>query len=149
MFFRRKEKIFLCVTTADTLCSSPGLKTGGVNVVLLSFAMESLLQMCNDVDSDVRMTADESLNRIVRVSDVSKYNIIYHFIITQLLFFLINKLLTSYLFIFQQAVTDSNVMKVQVELHKEIKRNGNARSLRAALWRFAYLSHMIRFLLFF
>lgn len=106
---RRKEKISLCVTTADTFCSSPGLKSGGVNVMLLSFAMESLLQMCNDSDSDVRMTADESLNRIIR-----------------------------------QALMDSNVMKVQVELHKEIKRNGNARSLRAALWRFAYLSHMIR-----
>lgn len=66
--FRRKEKISLCVTTADTFCSSSSLKTGSVNVALLSFAMESLLQMCNDNDSDVRMTADESLNRIIRVS---------------------------------------------------------------------------------
>lgn len=106
---RRKEKIALCVTTADTFCSISGLKTGGVNIMVLSFAVESLLQLCNDPDSDVRMTADESLNRIIR-----------------------------------QAIMDSNVMKVQVELHKEIKRNGNARSLRAALWRFAYLSHMIR-----
>ena len=39
---------------------------------------------------------------------------------------------------------DSNIMKIHVELHKEIKENGNARSLRAALWRFAELAHMIK-----
>lgn len=39
---------------------------------------------------------------------------------------------------------ESNIVKIQVELHKEIKKNGNARSLRAALWRFAELCHMIR-----
>lgn len=34
--------------------------------------------------------------------------------------------------------------KIQIELHKEIKKNGPARSLRAALWRFAELAHHIR-----
>lgn len=29
-------------------------------------------------------------------------------------------------------------------MHKEIKRNGPARSLRASLWRFAQLAHLIR-----
>jgi hypothetical protein len=43
---------------------------------------------------------------------------------------------------------DSNIMKIHVELHKEIKENGSARSLRAALWRFAELAHMIRFVTF-
>lgn len=38
----------------------------------------------------------------------------------------------------------TNMGKVNLELHKEIKRNGSARSLRAALWRFAELAHMIR-----
>ena len=35
-------------------------------------------------------------------------------------------------------------MKIQVELFREIRRNGAARSLKAALWRFGILSHMIR-----
>ena len=42
-------------------------------------------------------------------------------------------------------MTDSNVVKIQVELHKEIKKNGNPRPLRAALWRFAELCHLIRY----
>jgi huntingtin len=42
-------------------------------------------------------------------------------------------------------MTDSNVVKIQVELHKEIKKNGNPRALRAALWRFAELCHLIRY----
>lgn len=33
---------------------------------------------------------------------------------------------------------------MQIELHKGIKRNGSARTLRAALWRFAQLAHLIR-----
>lgn len=43
-----------------------------------------------------------------------------------------------------QAMMDNNIVKVQVELHKEIKKNGSVRSLRAALGRFAQLAHMIR-----
>lgn len=39
---------------------------------------------------------------------------------------------------------NGNIIKVQLELHKEIKKNGSVRSLRAALWRFAQLCHMIR-----
>ncbi|XP_046688553.1 huntingtin-like [Homalodisca vitripennis] len=57
--------------------------------------MEALLQLCDDPDSNVRMVADESLNRIIR------------------------------------AMMDNNVVKVHMELHKEIKKNGNVRSLRA------------------
>lgn len=45
---------------------------------------------------------------------------------------------------FYQAVVDSNIIKVQIELYNEIKRNGPPRVLRAALWRFGLLSHMIR-----
>lgn len=33
---------------------------------------------------------------------------------------------------------------MQFELYREIKRNGAARCLRAALWRFGLLSHIIR-----
>lgn len=45
---------------------------------------------------------------------------------------------------FLQITADSYVLKVQFELYREIKRNGAARCLRAALWRFGLLSHMIR-----
>lgn len=34
--------------------------------------------------------------------------------------------------------------KIQIELHKEIRKNGAPRSLRAALWRFAELACYIR-----
>ncbi|XP_024941677.1 huntingtin isoform X2 [Cephus cinctus] len=44
----------------------------------------------------------------------------------------------------EQNYTDGNIIKVQVKLYYEIKRNGSARSLRAALWRFAQLSEVIR-----
>ncbi|XP_076626175.1 huntingtin [Colletes latitarsis] len=43
-----------------------------------------------------------------------------------------------------RAMTDSNIVKVQIELYNKIKGNGPARTLRAALWRFGLLSHMIR-----
>lgn len=36
------------------------------------------------------------------------------------------------------------MIKVLIELHKEIKKNGPARCLRAALWRFGMLSSYIR-----
>lgn len=41
-------------------------------------------------------------------------------------------------------MTDGNIVKVQIILYYEIKKNGPARSLRTALWRFAQLGHMIR-----
>ncbi|XP_071441491.1 huntingtin [Hetaerina americana] len=104
---RKKEKITHCITIADAMCNS-GVKGSHDFSQLISVAIETLLQLCDDQDSNVRMIADESLNRIIR------------------------------------ALTDTNVVKIQVELHKEIKKNGNARTLRAALWRFAELCHMIR-----
>ncbi|XP_054544203.1 huntingtin isoform X3 [Talpa occidentalis] len=39
---------------------------------------------------------------------------------------------------------DSNLPRLQLELYKEIKKNGAFRSLRAALWRFAELAHLVR-----
>jgi huntingtin len=41
-------------------------------------------------------------------------------------------------------LNDGNIGKVQIELHKGIKRNGPAKSLRAALKRFSQLAHLIR-----
>ncbi|XP_023313861.1 huntingtin [Trichogramma pretiosum] len=43
-----------------------------------------------------------------------------------------------------KATVESYVLKIQFELYREIKRNGAARCLKAALWRFGLLSHMIR-----
>ena len=39
---------------------------------------------------------------------------------------------------------ETNLGRLQVELYKEIKKNGSARCLRAGLWRFADLCHLIR-----
>lgn len=46
--------------------------------------------------------------------------------------------------IIYQAIADSDIVKIQIELYNGIKSNGPARTLRAALWRFGLLSHMIR-----
>uniref|UniRef100_A0A8C3I275 Huntingtin n=1 Tax=Chrysemys picta bellii TaxID=8478 RepID=A0A8C3I275_CHRPI len=42
------------------------------------------------------------------------------------------------------ALMDSNLPRLQLELYKEIKKNGASRSLRAAVWRFAELAHLVR-----
>ncbi|XP_070613102.1 huntingtin isoform X1 [Erythrolamprus reginae] len=43
-----------------------------------------------------------------------------------------------------KALMDSSLPRLQLELYKEIKKNGASRSLRAALWRFAELAHLVR-----
>jgi len=75
---------------------------------LLGIAMELFLLCSDDAESDVRMVADECLNRVIK------------------------------------ALMDSNLPRLQLELYKEIKKNGAPRSLRAALWRFAELAHLVR-----
>ncbi|KAB0354510.1 hypothetical protein FD755_023048 [Muntiacus reevesi] len=75
---------------------------------LLGIAMELFLLCSDDAESDVRMVADECLNKVIK------------------------------------ALMDSNLPRLQLELYKEIKKNGAARSLRAALWRFAELAHLVR-----
>ncbi|MBN3286431.1 HD protein, partial [Polyodon spathula] len=75
---------------------------------LLGIAMEMFLLCSDDGESDVRMVADECLNKIIK------------------------------------ALMDSNLPRLQLELYKEIKKNGASRSLRAALWRFAELCHLVR-----
>ncbi|KAG7190657.1 hypothetical protein KM043_006738 [Ampulex compressa] len=103
----RKDKLSCCMTITEGVCS-PTVKLTPKYPQVLSLSIEILLALCNDEESDVRMIADECLNKIIR------------------------------------AITNSNIVKVQIELYNEIKRNGNARTLRAALWRFGILSHMIR-----
>lgn len=70
--------------------------------------MELFLLCSDDAESDVRMVADECLNKVIK------------------------------------ALMDSNLPRLQLELYKEIKKNGAPRSLRAALWRFAELAHLVR-----
>lgn len=43
-----------------------------------------------------------------------------------------------------QTLLETNLGRLQVELYKELKKNGASRSLRAALWRFADMCHLIR-----
>lgn len=88
--------------------ANPTIKIAPNFVNLLSFSIEIFLQLCDDPESDIRMLADECLNKVIK------------------------------------AMNNGNIGKVQIELHKEIKRNGAARSLRAALSRFAHLAHLIR-----
>ncbi|KAJ8928271.1 hypothetical protein NQ314_019222 [Rhamnusium bicolor] len=83
-------------------------KKKGKNSVLLRNSVEALLRLCDDQESDVRMTSEECLTRIIR------------------------------------AANDGHIGKIQIELHKEIKKNGAARPLRTALWLFSMLAHHIR-----
>lgn len=67
-YCRRKKKIELCVFVAETMCT-PNVKNSPNFTTLLSFSMETLLELCDDPDSNIRLVADESLNRIIRVSE--------------------------------------------------------------------------------
>lgn len=61
-----------CVLVADLVVS---LKlTSAQNFPqLLSVMVESYIHLCDDKDSDVRMVADENLNRIIRVCITDSY----------------------------------------------------------------------------
>ncbi|XP_013398873.1 huntingtin [Lingula anatina] len=103
----KKDKITSCNVVAETICST-SLRTLAEFPKFLGIAIESFLLFCDDAESDVRMVADDCLNRTIK-------NLI-----------------------------DTNLGRLQVELYKEIKKNGSSRSLRAALWRFAELCSLIR-----
>ncbi|XP_078588724.1 huntingtin-like isoform X3 [Branchiostoma floridae x Branchiostoma japonicum] len=103
----KKDRVAHLVTIADAMCAS-NFRTMAEFPKFLGISMEMFLASCDDKESDVRMVADECLNRTVKM------------------------------------LLETNLGRLQVELYKEIKKNGPARSLRAALWRFAELSHLIR-----
>ncbi|KAG7155913.1 Huntingtin-like [Homarus americanus] len=90
-----KEKAATCSVIADALV---GAKPTEIQK-LLSVGIETLLLLTADSDPDVRMNANESLNRVIR------------------------------------SLSETQLGKIQVELYKEIKKNGSVRSLRAALSR--------------
>ncbi|GFO37998.1 huntingtin-like [Plakobranchus ocellatus] len=103
----KKDKILHCNVVADCMCAS-NMRNITDFPKFLGIAMEAFLTLCNDQESDVRMVADECLNRTIKV------------------------------------LLETNLGRLQVELYKELKKNGPSRSLRAALWRFADMCHLIR-----
>ncbi|XP_029601152.1 huntingtin isoform X1 [Salmo trutta] len=107
----KKDRVAHCLTICENIVAqslSCGIRTSPEFQKLLGIAMEMFLLCSDDRESDVRMVADECLNKIIK------------------------------------ALMDSNLPRLQLELYKEIKKNGASRSLRAALWRFAELAHLIR-----
>uniref|UniRef100_UPI00398F4F7C huntingtin isoform X3 n=1 Tax=Pristiophorus japonicus TaxID=55135 RepID=UPI00398F4F7C len=103
----KKDRVTHCLTICENIAAQ-SLRNSPEFQKLLGIAMEMFLLCCDDAESDVRMVADECLNKIIK------------------------------------ALTDSNLPRLQLELYKEIKKNGPSRSLRAALWRFAELAHLVR-----
>ncbi|KAG5845042.1 hypothetical protein ANANG_G00134640 [Anguilla anguilla] len=101
----KKDRVTHCLTICENIVAQ-SLRTSPEFQKLLGIAMEMFLLCSDDRESDVRMVADECLNKIIK------------------------------------ALMDSNLPRLQLELYKEIKKNGASRSLRAALWRFAELSHL-------
>uniref|UniRef100_A0A8C0BTP6 Huntingtin n=1 Tax=Buteo japonicus TaxID=224669 RepID=A0A8C0BTP6_9AVES len=102
-----KDRVNHCLTICENIVAQ-SLRNSPEFQKLLGIAMELFLLCSEDAESDVRMVADECLNKVIK------------------------------------ALMDSNLPRLQLELYKEIKKNGASRSLRAALWRFAELAHLVR-----
>ncbi|XP_042638571.1 huntingtin [Orycteropus afer afer] len=103
----KKDRVSHCLTICENMVAQ-SLRNSPEFQKLLGIAMELFLLCSDDAESDVRMVADECLNKVIK------------------------------------ALMDSNLPRLQLELYKEIKKNGAPRSLRAALWRFAELAHLVR-----
>uniref|UniRef100_A0A8C9ZPV1 Huntingtin n=1 Tax=Sander lucioperca TaxID=283035 RepID=A0A8C9ZPV1_SANLU len=96
----KKDRVTHCLTICENIVAQ-SLRTSPEFQKLLGIAMEMFLLCSDDSESDVRMVADECLNKIIKVSRTPDYYL---------------------LFSFQQCPS----------------------FLRAALWRFAELAHLIR-----
>ncbi|XP_050396465.2 huntingtin [Patella vulgata] len=103
----KKDKMVNCNIVADCICAV-NMRSVPDFPKFLGIAVEAFLTLCDDVESDIRMVADECLNRTIKT------------------------------------LLETNLGRLQVELYKEIKKNGTSRTLRAALWRFAEMCHLIR-----
>lgn len=62
----KKEKISYCYTIVNSICSS-SLRSEPDFPKVLNFSLETFLACCDDSDADVRMVADECLNRSIKV----------------------------------------------------------------------------------
>ncbi|CAI5783568.1 huntingtin isoform X1 [Podarcis lilfordi] len=103
----KKDRVNHCLTICENIVAQ-SLRNSPEFQKLLGIAVELFLLCSDDAESDVRMVADECLNKVIK------------------------------------ALMDSSLPRLQLELYKEIKKNGASRSLRAALWRFAELAHLVR-----
>ncbi|XP_060568114.1 huntingtin-like isoform X3 [Ruditapes philippinarum] len=103
----KKDKIQNCNLIADCICAS-NMRSVSDFPKFLGIAIETFLNLCDDPESDIRMVADECLNKSIKT------------------------------------LLETNLGRLQVELYKEIKKNGSSRCLRAALSRFSEMAHLIR-----
>lgn len=67
MFNRSGEKEKYCRVTADLICA-PIVINFSSFPDLLNKSIDSLFKMCDHSDANIRMVAEENLNRVVRVS---------------------------------------------------------------------------------
>lgn len=63
---KRRERLAACAQLADSVCAS-SLRSSPDFQKLLAVAIAGLLAGESDIDSDVRMNADECLNRVIKV----------------------------------------------------------------------------------
>lgn len=61
----KKDKILHCTNIADVICTT-SIRTYSDFPKLLGISVESFFFCCDDEDSDVRMVADECLNRTIK-----------------------------------------------------------------------------------
>lgn len=64
-YAKRKERLAACAYLSETVCTQ-SLKTNPDFHNLLAVSVAGLLQACDDCASDVRMNADECLNRMIK-----------------------------------------------------------------------------------
>lgn len=61
-----RDKLSLCQSVSESVIS--GTKSGSDSQKLIAIGIETLMVLIDDQDPDVRMNADEALNRVIRVS---------------------------------------------------------------------------------
>ncbi len=113
---------------AETICTQTSTK-GTLDSKYLTVATEMFFSLTNDAEADVRILADECLTR-VRFSLLLDRSLLLERTLLQV--------------VKTSSETGQNVGRMQVELYKEIKKNGSARSLRSALTKFAAIADQIR-----
>ncbi|XP_055624615.1 huntingtin [Toxorhynchites rutilus septentrionalis] len=105
----QKEKIAHFEQITETIVAVRSGSSSALFQNHLSAAIGTLLMFCEESDSSVRMSAEESLNRIVRFCE-----------------------------------GHGCIVRIQVDLYHEIKKNGNERSLRICLGLFGHYCAAIK-----
>lgn len=73
-FHRKKEKIQHCYIITEAV-SNPTIRISTDFQRILGNTLETFLKLTDDPESDVRMTAEECLNRIIRVCLILDINL--------------------------------------------------------------------------